>query len=595
MTEIEGVIAPLQQALAKRDYTELTPVQKAVLDPYVTESDLLVSAQTGSGKTVAFGLSVAPTLLGDDDRFGRAGLPLALIIAPTRELALQIKRELEWLYETTGAVIASCVGGMDMRAERRTLERGAHIVVGTPGRLRDHITRNSLDINTLKAVVLDEADEMLDLGFREDLEFILSETPDDHRTLLFSATVPKAIAKLASQYQRDAVRISTTQEQKQHLDIEYRALTVSPTERENAIVNVLRFYEPQNALVFCATRATVNHMTARFNNRGFSVVALSGELSQNERTHALQAMRDGRARVCIATDVAARGIDLPNLELVIHADMPTNGETLLHRSGRTGRAGRKGVSVVIVPFNKRRSAERLLQNAKIRATWGKPPTADEVTARDDERLMNHLHLTTPIEKPERAFVQELLARHGADQVAAAFLRAMREGQSAPEDLQEFVPEPREARKPRRQEFGDSVWISLSVGRKQNAEPRWLLPVLCSAGDITKTDIGAIKVQTSETFVQLDANSANRFFAAVGPNKTLEKNIRITQLDTPPNVAQEVGRAPPSDRKPYASKHPHRGGKPDSFKKSKPGGKPKSTKPSAGPPTAKPKKRKQKIA
>ena len=595
MTEIEGVIEPLRQALAKRAYTELTPVQKAVLDPYVTDSDLLVSAQTGSGKTVAFGLAVAPTMLGDDERFGRAGMPLALIIAPTRELALQIKRELEWLYEPTGAVIASCVGGMDMRTERRTLERGAHIVVGTPGRLRDHITRRSLDINTLKAVVLDEADEMLDLGFREDLEFILSETPDDHRTLLFSATVPKAIAKLAAQYQRDAVRISTTQEQKQHLDIEYRALTVSPTERENAIVNVLRYYEPQNALVFCATRATVNHMTARFNNRGFSVVALSGELSQSERTHALQAMRDGRARVCIATDVAARGIDLPNLELVIHADMPTNGETLLHRSGRTGRAGRKGVSVLIVPANRRRSAERLLQHAKIRAAWGKPPTADEVTVRDDERLMNHLHLTTPIEKTERALVQELLARHGADQVAAAFLRAMREGQSAPEDLQEFTPEPRETRKPRRQEFGESVWISLSVGRKQNAEPRWLLPVLCGAGDITKADIGAIKVQTDETFVQLDANSADRFLTAVGPNRTLEKNIRITQLDSPPKVAQEVGRSPAADRQPYASKKPYRAAKPGSFKTSKNAGKPKPTKPNAGPPKGKPKKRKQKIA
>lgn len=594
MTEIEGVIEPLRQALAKRAYTELTPVQKAVLEPGLTESDLLVSAQTGSGKTVAFGLSMAPTLLGNEHRFGCASTPLALIIAPTRELALQIKRELEWLYEPTGAVITSCVGGMDMRTERRALERGAHIVVGTPGRLRDHITRQSLDIAALKAVILDEADEMLDLGFREDLEFILSETPDDHRTLLFSATVPKAIAKLAAQYQRDAVRISTTQEQKQHLDIEYRALTVSPTERENAIVNVLRYYEPQNALIFCATRATVNHMTARFNNRGFSVVALSGELSQSERTHALQAMRDGRARVCIATDVAARGIDLPNLELVIHADMPTNGETLLHRSGRTGRAGRKGVSVLIVPYNRRRSAERLLQYAKIRAEWAKPPTADEVTARDDERLMNHLHLTTPIEKSERTHVQELLTRHGADQVAAAFMRAMREGQSAPEDLQEFTPEPRQPRKSQRQEFSDSVWVSLSVGRKQKAEPRWLLPVLCSAGNISKADIGAIKVQNDETFVQLNADCADQFMAAIGPNRTLEKNIRATQLEAPPNAAREIERAAPADRRPYASKKPHRGAKPGNFKKTKPG-KPKSAKPTAGPPKGKPKKRKQKIA
>jgi ATP-dependent RNA helicase DeaD len=600
MIEIEGVVEPLQQALTKREYTELTPVQKAVTDPDVGEADLLVSAQTGSGKTVAFGLTMAPTILGDNDRFTRAGTPLALIVAPTRELALQIQRELVWLYEMTGAIIASCVGGMDMRTERRALDRGAHIVVGTPGRLRDHITRNSLNIADLKVVVLDEADEMLDLGFREDLEFILGETPEERRTLLFSATVPRAISKLATQYQREAVRISTKQEEHQHVDIEYRAMTVAQNERENAIVNVLRFYEPPNALIFCATRAMVNHITARFNNRGFSVVALSGELSQNERTHALQAMRDGRARVCIATDVAARGIDLPNLELVIHADLPTNAETLMHRSGRTGRAGRKGVSVLIVPPSKRRSAERLLNQAKIKAQWGKPPSAEEVTERDDERLLDHLYLTTPVEKPERAHIQELLARHGADQVAAAFLRAMREGKSAPEELQNAPPAP-EPRK-RREEFGESVWLSLSVGRKQNAEPRWLLPVLCGAGNITKSDIGAIKVQTDETFVQINAARIDGFMSAVGPAKTLEKNIRVTQLGNPPNVASEVGRAPPSGKPPSASKKPYNKGggdklgfrgKPGGPAKFKAEGKPKFAKPAGAPGGAKPKKRKPK--
>jgi ATP-dependent RNA helicase DeaD len=373
MTEFAGIAPAIAEALAKRGYETLTPVQQAMLDPSLGTADALVSAQTGSGKTVAFGLALAPTLIGSARKFAQAGAPLALVIAPTRELALQVMRELDWLYEMAGATIASCVGGMDMRSERRTLERGAHIVVGTPGRLCDHIRRGSLDISGLKAVVLDEADEMLDLGFREDLEFILEASPADRRTLMFSATVPRSIATLAKNYQRDAVRIGVTSEQKQHGDIEYRSLLVAPSDRENAIINVLRFYEARNAIVFCSTRAAVNHLTARFNNRGFSVVALSGELSQNERTHALQAMRDGRARVCIATDVAARGIDLPGLELVIHADLPTNSDTLLHRSGRTGRAGQKGVSALIVPVNARRKAERLLENARITAAWAKPP------------------------------------------------------------------------------------------------------------------------------------------------------------------------------------------------------------------------------
>jgi ATP-dependent RNA helicase DeaD len=369
MDEFEGIVPALAQALRKRGYATLTSVQKAVLAPEMAGADALVSAQTGSGKTVAFGLALAPTLLAGEERLATPGAPLGLVIAPTRELALQVKQELEWLYAPLGATLASCVGGMDMRGERHALGRGAHIVVGTPGRLCDHIRRHSLDISTLKAVVLDEADEMLDLGFREDLEFILQAAPPERRTLMFSATVPRTIVNLARQYQRDAVRIAAAGEQKQHLDIEYRALTVENHEKENAIVNVLRYFEAETALVFCATRATVNHMTARFGNRGFSVVALSGELSQKERTHALQAMRDGRARVCVATDVAARGIDLPGLELVVHADLPRDRETLLHRSGRTGRAGRKGVSVVIVPRHARKRTERLLHDAGIDAKW----------------------------------------------------------------------------------------------------------------------------------------------------------------------------------------------------------------------------------
>jgi ATP-dependent RNA helicase DeaD len=549
MTEFEGIVPAIAEALKKRGYEALTPVQKQMLDPKVDGADVLVSAQTGSGKTVAFGLALAPTLLSGENRFGAAGAPMALVIAPTRELALQVKRELEWLFELTGAVIASCVGGMDMRSERRVLDRGAHIVVGTPGRLCDHIRRRSLDISALKAVVLDEADEMLDLGFREDLEFILEASPADRRTLMFSATVPRSIATLAKSYQRDAVRISTTAEEKQHVDIEYRALTVAGTDRENAIINVLRFYEAQNAIVFCSTRAAVNHLTARFNNRGFSVVALSGELSQNERTHALQAMRDGRARVCIATDVAARGIDLPGLDLVIHADLPTNPDTLLHRSGRTGRAGRKGVSALIVPSSGRRRAERLLENARISATWAKPPSADDVNARDDERLLADPVLTETVREEEQLIIRQLLERHGPEQVAAAFLRQYRAGHSAPEDLIDVaVPDPgkrvrrdefstpHDAGPAARSDFTDGVWVSLSVGRKQSAEPRWLIPMICRYGDLTKRDIGAIKMQPEETYVEFSADGAARFLAAIGPNKTLEKGIRVKPLDGTPNFS-----------------------------------------------------------
>ncbi|TPI20263.1 DEAD/DEAH box helicase [Mesorhizobium sp. B3-2-1] len=564
MSNFDGIVPALAQALEKRGYSDLTPVQKAVLE--LGQADALVSAQTGSGKTVAFGLAMAPTLLDGAGRFGPAAAPLALAVAPTRELALQVTRELEWLYEPTGATVASCVGGMDMRTERRALDRGAHIVVGTPGRLRDHITRNSLDMSTLKAVVLDEADEMLDLGFREDLEFILDAAPAERRTLMFSATVPRSIATLAQGYQRDAVRISAAGEEKQHLDIEYRALNVAQADRENAIINVLRFYEAKNALVFCNTRAAVNHLTARFNNRNFSVVALSGELSQNERSHALQAMRDGRAKVCIATDVAARGIDLPNLELVIHADLPTNPETLLHRSGRTGRAGRKGVSALIVPNSARRRTERLLQSAKLTATWASPPSADDVMRRDDERILADPAFDEPVKDDERAFIDALLARHGAEQVAAAFVRQCRSSRSAPEDLMDVAPFTPSRERPagekfahrdeapgRRDDFGASVWFSLSVGRRQNAEPRWLIPMLCRAGSISKREIGAIKMQPEETFVQIAADWAERFLAAIGPDRKLQGSIVVKRLEGTPDLSRAGYQPPSPDKKPHRGK------------------------------------------
>ncbi|MBT6860992.1 MAG: DEAD/DEAH box helicase [Rhodospirillaceae bacterium] len=558
MTEFEGVVPALGLALTKRGYSQLTPVQEAILAPELKDADALVSAETGSGKTVAFGLNLGPTLLDGAERFAKTRTPLALIVAPTRELALQVKAELEWLYAMTGASLASCVGGMDMRGERRALDRGAHIVVGTPGRLRDHIERGSLNMSGMKAVVLDEADEMLDLGFRDDLEFILGAAPDKRRTLLFSATVPRSISALAKRYQRDAVRVSTAAENKQHLNIEYRAYTVQSNDRENAIINVLRYVDAKSALVFCATRATVNRMTSRFTNRGFDVVALSGELSQTQRTRALQAMRDGRARVCIATDVAARGIDLPNCELVIHADIPKTRESLLHRSGRTGRAGRKGVAALIVPRSAGKRTERLFQNAKIEATWSKPPSADDIMARDDERILAHAALTEPIADTERAFAQKLLTDHDPEQIAAAFVRLYRAGHSAPEELLDTGPPdrpdrgerpPRPDRPPRRDrpergrpgsrdDFKDSVWISLSVGHKHTAEARWLLPMLCRAGELDKKDIGAIRIQEHVTFVELAPGCVDRLLSAVGPSRKVEKSITVTLLKSVPEVLRD---------------------------------------------------------
>src|SRR5450432_2658937 len=426
--------APLARALAERNYDSPTPVQTAVLADAAAGRDLLVSAQTGSGKTVAYGLAIARNLLGDAARFERAAAPLALIVAPTRELALQVQRELAWLYQHADARVVSCVGGMDPRQEQRALAAGAHIVVGTPGRLCDHLRRGRLDVSQLKAVVLDEADEMLDLGFREDMEFILKTTPDTRRTLLFSATLPRGIVALAKQYQQQAFRVDVAGDEGGHADIEYRGLRIAAADVEHAVVNVLRFFESPSALVFCNTRHAVRHLQATLLELGFSVVAVSVKKTKNERTQALQAVRDGRARVCVATDVAARGIDLPNLDLVIHADLPNDAEVMQHRSGRTGRAGRKGVSVLLVPPARKRRAELLLQLAGIDAVWGNAPQAEEIRKLDQERMLKDALFAEETTPEDLVLARAMLAKRSPEDIAAALARLYRARLPSPEDI-----------------------------------------------------------------------------------------------------------------------------------------------------------------
>ncbi len=536
----------LAEALAERGYEQPTPVQQAVLEPETVGRDLLVSAQTGSGKTVAYGLAMAPELLGGAERLPPPADPLALVVAPTRELALQVQKELAWLYAKAGGRVIACVGGTDPVAERRALQRGAQVVVGTPGRLRDHIERGNLRPQDIRVVALDEADEMLDMGFREELEAILETTPEYRRTLLFSATVPRGIAELAKRYQRDALRIAATGEGSQHADIDYRAMVIAPHEADLAVVNALRFWNAPAALVFCRTRAAVAQLHGRLVERGFSAVALSGELSQSERNRALQGLRDGRARVCVATDVAARGIDLPDLGLVIHAELPTDPETLLHRSGRTGRAGRKGISAMLVPVNRRRAAERLLQAARVQAQWAPAPSAEAIRTQDNARILTEAAAMAAEDAgDDAALARQLLVTQPAEALVAALIRALRAPLPAPEELSDLSERP-PPRAPRPEgSGGEGAWFRLNIGRDGNADPRWLLPFLCRRGHLTRQEIGRIRVQAQETWFEVAPWAAARFAAAAKRPDPEDPHIRIAPMPAP-------GGPPPQDRGPDAA-------------------------------------------
>ena len=379
----------LAEALAARGYDTLTSVQSAVIEDEAHGRDLIVSAKTGSGKTVAFGLAIAGQLL-EGDRAPWTREPLGLVIAPTRELAIQVSKELEWLYASAGARVVTCVGGMDPMKERRALQGGAHIVVGTPGRLRDHLERGALDLSALRVAVLDEADEMLDMGFREELEEILDATPGERRTLLFSATMPRPD-------RRAGQALPEGRAADRNASATARRMPTSPTRR-------WPFPRPTSSMPWstcCAcTRRKRPSCSARPARRcGGCTPALPSaastrspcpaSIARASATMRCRALRDKRARVCVATDVAARGIDLPSVSLVIHVELPRDAEALQHRSGRTGRAGRKGIAVLIVPFRRRRNVETMLRNARIEAEWIDPPSPEQIRVEGPRAAARH--------------------------------------------------------------------------------------------------------------------------------------------------------------------------------------------------------------
>lgn len=542
----------LGEALSARGYDTLTSVQSAVIEEQAEGRDLIVSAKTGSGKTVAFGLAIAAQLL-EGDRAPWTREPLGLVIAPTRELAIQVSKELEWLYASTGARIVTCVGGMDPFKERRALQGGAHVVVGTPGRLRDHLERGALDLSALRVVVLDEADEMLDMGFREELEEILDATPAERRTLLFSATMPRPIVALAKRYQKEALRIETIGEREAHADIAYQAVAVSPPDIEHVVVNLLRLHEAETAILFCATREAVRRLHASLTERGFQAVALSGEHSQSERNNALQSLRDKRARVCVATDVAARGIDLPSVSLVIHVELPRDAEALQHRSGRTGRAGRKGIAVLIVPFRRRRNVEALLRSARIQAEWIEPPSPEQVRAKDHDRLLEMLSAPVEADEEDRQLAQQLMTRLSPEAIATALVRSLRNDLPAPEDILSTGGRDNRGEPGPRAGFEGSTWFRMNAGRRHNADPRWLLPLICRYGHVNRNDIGAIRIAANESYFEVSQRAAPGFIKALRRAVIAPEDEGLMIEPAPPRDAEAAPKGP--KRPPMAHPRP----------------------------------------
>jgi len=512
-----AVPASLGRALHDRGFTELTQVQEAVLAPELASRDLRISSQTGSGKTVAIGFVLAAALEGIEPNRGRAreARPRVLLIAPTRELAQQIASELAWLYRGLRARVAVVTGGTSVGRDFKLLGDNPHVLVGTPGRLVDHLDRKSLDLAQVRAVVLDEADEMLDMGFRDDLTRILDSTPETRRTHLMSATLPREVLRLADRYQRDPVRVLGTRAGAAHADIAYIGHVVRASDRLGALINLLLAEPERRTLVFVRTRAATLEIATALIGHGFSAGALSGDMGQRERNAMLDAFRRNAVRTLVATDVAGRGLDIQDVAQVIQLDLPENPEVLTHRSGRTGRAGNKGTSIALVPPGARRRFEEQVRRAGINMSWRPVPSAVTIRAAADARLVDEVRATSVDYPRIRALAETLLdGVDPADLVAALLSHVDHAGPCAPQTVREIAPAtPRRDRAARNKRDGAYTPFHVSWGAKSGASPSRLLAMVCRRGDVRSQHIGAIRIGPNRSVVEVASQVADQFARA----------------------------------------------------------------------------------
>ena len=425
--------------LLSRGFTELSDIQNKILDVYQNKKDLLVTSQTGSGKTIAYFLSIQDEI--SLKKVKEKSSPSVLIIAPTRELAIQVYEEALWVFKSENISVVTTNGGMDIKKERKNLLTKFSLLIGTPGRINDHLRKNKLILSNITTVILDEADEILDLGFKEDLNSILSKISKSTRISMFSATLPKKIIELANKYQKKPIKINIDNKLSQHKDISYDAYYLNSRDIENFTFNLIRYYSNKTIIVFCSTRNEVTRFHSRLHNRGVNAVALSGALKQEERFKALQSIKNGSCKVCIATDVASRGIDIIDLDIVIHASLQRNSETLIHRSGRTGRAGKHGLSIILFSPNSIKTYYRIIEHAKIVPKLRKNLSKKIIEDNENAQFLNKVSSISK-SKIEDKLINELMENYSLSDLAKTLVSLYKSNLAPIEDIENLDLSPK---------------------------------------------------------------------------------------------------------------------------------------------------------
>jgi ATP-dependent RNA helicase DeaD len=549
-----GLAPELVSALTRLGYEEPTPIQREAIPPLLEGRDLLGQAATGTGKTAAFALPLLQRLGGR----ARRGEPSALVLVPTRELAMQVAEAMHRYGRDVGARVLPVYGGQPIGRQLRALQQGVDFIVATPGRALDHLRRGTLPLSGIRSVVLDEADEMLDMGFAEDIEALLAEAPEDRQTVLFSATMPPRIGGIARAHLRDPVRIRIAPPQAQPgeaAQVRQTAYIVRRPYKVAALSRILDIEAPAAALVFCRTRTEVDELTETLSARGYRAEALHGGMSQEQRDRVMNRLRSGTAELLIATDVAARGLDIEHLTHVFNFDVPSAPEAYVHRVGRVGRAGRAGVAVTLAEPREHRLLKQIERVAKRRIEVARIPTVADLRTRRLELTRAALREALVDDGFDRftVVVESLAEEFDVMHIAAAAVKLAFEAGSAEAEQEEEIPDTAPADHPQERGGGryrddrgraagrgrgregsaarsDMVQILVGAGRDAGIRPQDLVGAIANEAGIPGREIGAIRIADRSSVVEVAADVAGDVVAALKATKLKGRRVSVRVLE-----------------------------------------------------------------
>ena len=544
-----GLRPELLDALADLGYEEPTAIQRETIPSLMEGRDLLGQAATGTGKTAAFSLPILQRLPDGE----RGDHPSALVLVPTRELALQVSEALHRYGRNIGARVLPIYGGQPIGRQLRALERGVDVVVATPGRALDHIGRGTLVLDDVRMVVLDEADEMLDMGFAEDIEAIVEQAPDERQMVLFSATMPERIDGIARRHLDDPVRVRIAREAPapgEAPKVRQNAYVVARPYKPAALGRVLDVESPTAALVFCRTREEVDQLTETLNARGYRAEALHGGMSQEQRDRVMARLRSGTADLLVATDVAARGLDVEHLTHVVNYNVPSATETYVHRIGRVGRAGREGVAITLVEPREHRMLKTIRRETNGQISVEKLPTVADLHARRMEltraALYEILAEDDAVLDPFRVVVEPLAEEFDIMEIALAAVKLAHEASGAVTEEEE-IPEPvirtdRGERPGRGRRSGPGrgerrgrgpsdgmIRLFVGIGRNARVRPQDLVGAIAGETELSGRDIGAIEIADRFSLVEVPESTADGVIAAL-KNSTIKGRRTVVRRE-----------------------------------------------------------------